>query len=144
MNDKRKINLQNKQNLQDIFISGFYDHTYNQVVLKLVTDLWEEEEEDNIDDDKEEEGDWDEEAGDHLNGLGCGHPFHQDEDEEEAVLEQGEEDDEEAGKHPDVDEGGIGDEGHAALDTVVQGKDAEQDHDVHPTSQPDTIDRGNE
>ena len=60
------------------------------------------------------------------------------------MLEQGEEDDEEAGKHPDVDEGGIGDEGHAALDTVVQGKDAEQDHDVHPTSQPDTIDRGNE
>ena len=99
---------------------------------------------DNIDDDKDEEGDGDEEAGDDLNGLGAAHPSHRDQDEDEAVLKEGGEDNEEAGEHPDVDVGGIGDERHAALHTVVQGKDAEQHHNVHPTSQPDPVDRGDE
>ena len=130
----------NLQILKDVFISGSHVQSgCPQISCKL-----EEEVQDNIDDDKEEEGDGDEEAGEDLYGLGGGHPSHGDQDEKEAVLKEGEEDDEEAGEHPDVDVGGIGDEGHAALDTVVQSKDAEQDHNVHPASQPDPVDRGNE
>ena len=56
------------------------------------------------------------------------------------MLKEGEEDDEEVDEHPYVDVGGIGDEGDAALDTVVQGKDAEQHHNVHRASQPDAVD----
>ena len=101
-------------------------------------------EQDNINGDEDEEGDRDQEPADNFKSLGPSHPPWRDQHEDQAVLEEGKEDDQEAGKHPDVDEGGVGDEGHAALDTVVQGEDAEQHQDVHPAPQADPIDWGDE
>ena len=52
------------------------------------------------------------------------------------MREEGEEDDQEAGEHPDVDEGGM-----LPLTPLFEdGEDAEQHQDAHPASQADPID----
>ena len=64
-------------------------------------------EQDNINGDEDEEGDRDQEPADNFKSLGPSHPPWRDQHEDQAVLEEGEEDDQEAGEHPDVDEGGM-------------------------------------
>ena len=58
-------------------------------------------EQDNINGDEDEEGDRDQEPADNFKSLGPGHPPWRDQHEDQTVLEEGEEDDQEAGEHPD-------------------------------------------
>ena len=84
--------------------------SHRSIISISIISLFLDEEIDNVEDQEEAESDGDEEAGDDLNGLDGAHtPVHGHHKKEEAVLEEGKEDGDEACKHPDVDVGGIGD-----------------------------------